>query len=240
MNTDNPFEEIVPIVVDSLDDLDFPTWKNIVVVKPLVDNDKTVGGILTSENIRAWSYSAHANRRAVVVSVPKSLSVDLRSQMHECEMDLKPGDMVYHTSLDGMEAIQILCDGELYKAISYSSFVLAKRGDDILMLNGYLLVEEEVKENKFLSFTSVDRNEGRSKPVDAVICYIGKRNSRYLIDEGNTRRKRFDSEENLNVGDRVYIPEAKRMWKLEEYAYAVFDNRKEYRVIQRHQIGAVY
>lgn len=245
MSNINEFEEIVPIKVESIDDVDFPIWKNMVFVKQIVTNNKTTGGIISTEQVHAWSYGKHSNRVVEVVRVPPKIVTHPEVQLWDCDMELMVGDKAYVTFDDALHAVQFEVNEEIYKAIPYSSFVLAIRGEDVIPVNGRVLIEQERKTLKFGEFEKLEDIDVR-KPFWGKVVYVGKRNKSYIVNETETEKKKYqtprkreDCRREINKGDRVYVTEGYRAWNLEEWEYAQMNDRKTLRVVQRHQIGCV-
>lgn len=216
---------------------------NTVLIRPFRLNDEVVVG----ENIRlyidtSWSDGEWICVTGEVVAVPEKLSFrryDTSTMEWLTDMELKPGDVVWYDFVDGKNAFGnhysnetrfVDVEGEIYIFVPYGSCFVAKRGDDTIMLNGYVLaepVDDEIKTTLKLPDTIDRRSTSR-----AIVTHIGSCNREYR-NEGIPP----DMPE-LAVGDMIVFRKNADI-ELEYSLLATFDGKKPYFRIQRKHIVAI-
>lgn len=199
-------------------------------------NEKTVGGIIT---IKEMDYAGHAVRWGTVKKLPKRLYCQLKdptSMPWECDIDVLPGDKVLMTYQDSNYGYPFWHGDKYHKLISYDGIILAKRENEIIMCNGYLLFEKVYETLRAGSYEKIveDKRWGivvaSGKPNRRRKDYDMKRKSETLV---------MDSQVDLVPGDKVFIEDPTRVFDLEDFSHASFDNRKIYKVASRRRLGAV-
>lgn len=161
----------------------------------------------------------------------------------ETNIELEIGDVVWHTFMEVDTMIDILVDDEpdeLYKLIRYDDIYLAKRGDELIPLNGYCLCEEIKKEqsSNIEVISVVDDMTANPHGVDMTrgkIAYIGRPNKKYRI--GLTEAD-LDGEDIIEVGDIIIKRRSDHHIRLEEDIHNKLD--KMYFIIQRKDMYAKY
>ena len=221
------------------------TCRNQVLVKRVYDNlnDTTPSGVIKAVD-PSFRPNVHADRISEVVLVPEGLYYYPEMYPHkkatesidwDTAMELKAGDIVWHTFMELSDTynIEVRDSKELYKLLRYEDFYLAKRGDELIMLNGYCLCEEVLKDriNKFdVLEREVDMSLGK-------IALLGNRNGAYRIRGG---AKDLDGDDILKVGDIILKRRPDVHIRLEEDVHARFPlEKKMYFIIQRRDIFAV-
>jgi hypothetical protein len=158
----------------------------------------------------------------------------------DCDMELLPGDLVVHTFMEREDIVNIEVEnepGELYRLMPYDDIYVARRGDNIIPLNGYCLCEEVEKESmsKILDIVEEDpinRNVGR-------IAYIGKKNRSYRNGETGKARD-LDGNQDIKVGDVVVKRRSDIHIRLEEDLHArFFNNKVMYFIMQRKDMMGI-
>lgn len=219
--------------IDSLDD--FKPFRNQVLVKPLTKNieRKTASGIWLVGD-EEWNKAAHVDRMCEVVKVPDHLFFtednSVYSMEWETEMELQVGDVVWCEYLRIMYSERVHCQGQEYFLLFYGSIYVAKREEEIIPLNGYVLLERVYHPDTVIGSHTI---KGEINKKQGIVRYVGSVNKRYkskgISDEGT---------EDIKPVDKVALRlDAEVM--LEEECHAMFDNGKMYRVEQRKNIIAV-
>ncbi len=234
------------IVLNSISEItSLLTCRNQILVKRVYDNleDTTPSGVIKAVD-PSFRPNIHADRISEVVLVPDSLYYypDMYKHKHATEsidwdttMELRVGDIVWHTFMELADTynIEVRDEDALYKLLRYEDFHFAQRGEELIMLNGYVLCEEVLKD-RFNDFDVLDQE------VDmrlGKIALLGNRNRAYRIRGG---AKDLDGDDILEVGDIILKRRSDIHIRLEEEVHARFPlERKMYFIIQRRDILAV-
>lgn len=260
----NEFEKYVPIEIEDLDRFTINELSNKVLIE--IDEsevEETVGGIITT-GIKKFSFAKNALRRGTVVKTCKEI-IPTRNEseftLWQTDVQIKRGDVVYLNHFDMLNSYYISFEGRLMKIIPYASIICAMRNQRVIMCNGYALLEDYTE-----TFTYGDVEIKKKLDDQGIIRYIGKPNKMYYlpilkrdhekyIGKGMASREIYGSCDghylvrnkkksdpayrSIKVGDRVIIGSSERVFYLEEWAYARFNQRKLYRVCQQHNLIAV-
>lgn len=116
-----------------------------------------------------------------VVKTPPRLffnvfSPDL-SMPWDTEMEILPGDKVWFNHIASLNSLNIETEKGIYKFVPYDDLIVAIRDNEVIPLNGNILLEEVKKEKaSFLDFREdIDYHRG-------IVRYAGKPNKAYLSD----------------------------------------------------------
>lgn len=169
-----------------------------------------------------WNPDVHADRYGIVEAVPNRLKT--KGMMWDTDMELMRGDLVWYDYLMSLNSDSFFVDEVEYKLMQYEYLYVAKRGDDIVCLNGYCLFEPKedvLKTNSNLIIV----HEGKD-------IRLGK-----LIYKGNANRS-YESEwvddDSIEVGDMAVFSLPPIM--LEAEYHSLFEGNKQYRISQRRYI----
>jgi co-chaperonin GroES (HSP10) len=235
MDTRNDFERKRKQRVLSIDSL-IP-MPNYMIVKFNNNHEKTVGGIITSEGAKSFEYSKYSDRSGIVIKPPYQLTCekgDESSMLWETDIMVQKGDEVFFDATEDLHSQKIICGDSEYSICRYDAAVLAKRGKEIVMLNGYVLLEPIYITKKALEFEKKEMvfNEG-------MVRYLGMPNKKYRV-KGKNKNYRSDEGCPINIGDYVWLSDPQLVWFLEDFCFAIFDDRKMYRVCKRYMIGGIF
>jgi hypothetical protein len=148
----------------------------------------------------------------------------------DCDMDLQIGDMVWFSVLESRNATAIRCEDYYYKLIPFRDIITAKRGNEVIMLNGFVLLDKVYTENK--SALAISR-QGDVDQTKGIVRYIGKPNKEYIMDN-------YVDFIDLEIGDEVLLSPKTPLINLERKSYlAKFDGDKLYWYVQRRRISMV-
>lgn len=196
----------------------------------------TEGGILV---VREFDFAAHSVRRGKVIKLPEKLTCirnDALSMPWETELEIKVGDEVYLNHQAFYHCYPFTLKEKTLKLIDYSGIIFAKREDEIIMCNGYVMLEKQIETKKFreVEFKRENKNLG-------IVKAVGKPNGLRKDYDMKTKRETLilDSQIELKVGQKVFIHEPDKVFELEDYAHAKFDNRQIYNVCSRRRISAI-
>ena len=205
--------------------------------------DTTEHGIIKAVD-PSFRPNVHADRISEVVMVPEGLYYYPGLYKHkkatesidwDTDMELLPGDIVWHNFMELTDTynIKVRDDKALYKLLRYEDIYLAKRGEELIMLNGYCLCEEVLRE-RLSEFDVLDRDI--DKNIGRVVL-VGKRNRSYRVRSGI---RDLDGDDMLKVGDIIVKRRPDVHIRLEEDVHARFPlgEKKMYFIIQRRDIFA--
>jgi len=228
----------------------------------------TPSGVLKVGDID-FQPAVHANRISEIIMVPDTLNYHLawhkrrpgisESMPWKTEVEIQPGDIVWHDYMDSLNCPMIITDDEpeeRYKLLNYYDLYVAKRkisgkttisgpystsfnieeAHVVIPLNGYLLCEEvlEERQGKFdVLDKHVDKRLGK-------IAFIGKKNEQYRWEQIGKPPKGIDKDGNeiLEVGDIIIKKNPDIHIMLEDTLHARFNKSKLYFIIQRKDIYA--
>jgi co-chaperonin GroES (HSP10) len=192
---------------------------------------RTKGGIyLISPSDLDWRPAEHTNRISEVVLPPERLDFNKRpdSMPWDTDMELQKGDIVWHDFMAAHNCPVLRTaeePEEEYKLLSYYDIYLAKRGEEFIPLNGYVLCEE-VKEEK----SKLEIDNKINKKLGKVV-YLGKPNRSY-------KDSKATDEADIQEGDIIIKRREDIHILLESAEHQQLD--KPYFIIQRKDIYAKY
>ena len=220
---------------------------NKVLVKPVIDTrKKRLGNTdITLDIDIDWDEDAHSRRVVEIVRNPEKLSYSQKyksrsSMSWETEIEVLPGDIVWVRSLaaignDDTQLTMIISEGDTYYLINYEDFIVAKRGEEVICLNGYILVQpnrEDYSYYKYVFVPSSISSEATAKSW--VIKYFGKPNKSYK------RGLKEDFNDDIFVNQEVCISKKKIPYPLENTLHSLFNGNEEYYFIQRSNIVFIH
>ena len=182
---------------------------------------------ITDEH-RRYEPAEHAVRMGRVVAVPDVFQYTKTPNIGsdwDTEIEIEVGDLVWFSHTDAYNAQLVRCSGEWYYMMRYTNLILAKRGNSIIMLNGYLLADPVYRYIKHpLLIGVIDKELDYST---AIVTHAGKP-VRY-------KSSFYTSNEDIDVGDKVMLANAKAFIWLESDLHLMLDGKK-HRVIQRRYV----
>jgi len=163
-------------------------------------------------------------------------SLRMDSVRFDTAMEVKVGDKVYYEYMANMMADTygrwVHTEQGLMMFVKYDDLILAKRGDEIVMLNGYVLVENEVQEadtEGFIKQLHVKDRKTRTHAY-AKVRHCGTRVKAYLelrgIRDGNQIAERI-----------IYDPRHAK--ELEYGLHRIFDEKRLLRIQRKDIYGRV-
>lgn len=261
----NEFEKFVPIEIMDLDRFSIAELSNKVLIEINEEEvEKSVGGVIT-KGIKKFAFAKNTVRRGKVIKTCDKITPTRNENdfiMWQTDIQIQPGDEVWLNYFDVLNSYDLVYGERKMKMVPYVSIICTVRNNEVIMCNGYTLLEdyEEVIGAGPFSYKVKKKEQG-------IIRYIGKPNKRYYlpimikdhskyIGKGMASSKIYGTcdghylvanklksdpgPKQLKVGDRVLIDDIRRVFNLEEWAYARFDNRKLYRVCQQSNIIAKF
>jgi hypothetical protein len=218
----------------------FPSNHVVVEVSYSNKNAKTKTGIVVGfdkDKIFAEGTEAHAadlmEIYGTVVKVPEKLYFDMdnsKSMEYNTEMELEVNDVVWFSILESANALEILVEDKLYKILPYQDIYVAKRGNEIIVLNGLCLCQtvthKKISELDFVSENKIDITR-------CVVKFIGKPNKGY-------KNSNNVDHQNLQVDDVVLLQPRTPIQFLERKKYmARFNGDELYIIVPRRKIVMV-
>ena len=183
---------------------------NSVLVKFDSPNDHIKVGGVDIQIDTSFNPMQHTITSGEVIGLPSRLIFNpddpAKTMLYDTDMELKVGDRIIFDYLAYNEAIKNdPIDGG--HVIRYDEVLVALRGDDIIPVNGIVLVEpiditetEEVKQmSAFLEVP--DYVKQQKSETRGVVRYVGTPLRAYAMD---TSRTIYESDD-LHVGDKVYF-----------------------------------
>jgi len=208
----------------------------IEIVERNVDRKTASGLILVSPTYRTiertsanptdpvdWVRSQNADRTGLVRGVPNQL-VRKRNHLWKTTVETEVGDTVWFDFMTGENCDRIQTESKLYYLMDYFDLYAVRRGDEVIMLNGYCLfspVKDDVK-------SSLAIDTGRMDARFGVAEYLGSYNEYYFAG--------LADDPMIQKGHKCVFSLPPVM--LESEYMARFDGKKQYRISQRHNIMA--
>jgi len=123
------------------------------------------------------------DRYGEVVGLPAYLNFGagyLKGLEWDSDLEVKLGDVVWFRQVEGNMADRFEVGGKFYKRIKYDQLTVAKRGSEVIALNGHVLMEQIFpKESLFIINPNPKSDKKRGK-----VKYIGTANRHYQSNYG--------------------------------------------------------
>ncbi len=230
MRTRHDFEHIVPMAMN-MDE--FQLMYNYVIVEyDPTQNHKTHSGIYAPiSSIKHDVAADYVPRVGKIFKLPKSLYFNKKDMAYsmrwKTDIELQEGDTVWMNHMT-VQDYQFHFKGKEYKLIKYEDIVCAKRGDQVIMINGYVLCKPTIEKKKALLY-----EKETTVVQQAEVEYLGKPISEY-------QDPRRHDPEGIEVGD-IVVFDKKQVAKvryLEADYFLRFDG-KPHIVVQRYMMAGV-
>jgi co-chaperonin GroES (HSP10) len=163
----------------------------------------------------------NSNKYGIVRQVPKQLK-RYRNHLWSTTVEIQSGDKVWFDAMDGENCDTIITENSLYYLLDYFSLHVARRGDDVVMLNGYTLCTLVDDESSSVLAIKTGKKDARL----GVLAYLGSCNKYYY--------GRLEDDEDLQVGQKVIFNLPPVM--LESAYLSAFDGKTQYRISHRFNI----
>lgn len=208
-------------------------YKGTVLIKPVSKEGATTkGGVLIGFNLETnygegkGSHVADlAPTEGEVVALPL---IHRSGDEYYIPNELEVGDHVWFSYRGSVTGVDVFVDREHYLLVDYTYMLAARRGENIYILNGYVLLEEVYEESK----SDVIIMEKKKNPLHGIVRYIGSKRDYY----GGRKTDEID----LEVGDLVLLRKGAHTIQFERQPYlATFDGGTMYRRVKRSDIVAV-
>lgn len=223
--------KIMPKIMDVETEFQ-PLFNYVVIEYDPKQNEKTPSGIFAPVDILQHEIAAeHIPRVGIVRKLPRCLHFDAKRKQNSMRwkttLEIEIGDKVWMNHLT-VNDDQFKWNGKQYKLVNYEDIVCAKRGEEIVMVNGYMLLKPHYTKKKVLNFEREVLDKTR-----ATVAYLGKPNKKYQFS------KFYDSED-IYVGDVVVFNnrQSKKLRWLESSLFKWLDGN-EYLIAQRYMVDAV-
>jgi hypothetical protein len=215
------------LIADEIGSLEGKLFNNSVLVEVedfVYDTVKTESGLTLAVD-NSWTVSQYAVRHGKVVLLPDRLiswKENSRAMTWETDIDVRIGDTVWFYGITSQDCEKLSFQGKKLMVLSYEDLYLAKREEQVIMLNGNVLLEPIIKTVKALSYES-----NTTDHIFAKVAYIGKNNYEYEHDKEDCS--------DLKVGMTVIL-HGNSVRYLEQEPYLFFDGKK-YIICQNYEIS---
>lgn len=225
-----PKEKIYRIDKSELEALQVVPESNSVMVRVPYYNrhQKTSSGLFIVGD-EDYKPATHAERWGYVYKVCSKLFYDpplINSMQWETEVEIQEGDEVWFNFNMALHAYTYICDNEIYKMLKYQDLYVARRGKEVIPLNGYVVLKEWKPPKK-----SVFLLEEKADKRFAVVEHYGSCNKEYS-------NSHYSDDIQLGVGDRVLLEEGTSLIPLEGGLHNTFRDDQVF-IQQRKRILAV-
>jgi hypothetical protein len=157
---------------------------------------------------------------------PKDIN---NSMSWDCDVETQAGDIVWSHPLATKNCEEIQVDDKIYKVLRYEDLFVARRGDEVIPLNGNVILETQYKSK----LSTLDVLEPEVDPTRGIVKWVGSNNRRYQTNG-------IADFVGLKEGDLVVIQKNCYPFYLERSKYnAHFDQGNLYFVIQGRHIMAL-
>jgi len=214
--------------LDSLDN--FKPISNSVLLRIDEMHDEITYGTLTLKLDTSFEVGKHAANKGVVIKVPEKFVYSDKSSLNtgdwDTNIEVKEGDQVWFDYLTGIECNQIECKGKLYYVLPYHTLYVTRRKEEVIPLNGYVLLEPIIKEEGYKDFKFE-----RERAKYAMVAYSGSCNKRY-------HNKQYYDDPDIKAGEKVIYGKVSGLF-LEQEEHSSFNGNKRYRIIQRRHLTGI-
>jgi co-chaperonin GroES (HSP10) len=212
---------------------------NNILIKPLMKNDRIFlkdGNHLFIDT--SFEPAKHAETVGIVIDIPDEINKKIMPW--ECEIEIQKGDIVYFHFKASMDCLTegkfLIINGEIHYLINYSNLFVAKRENEVICLNGFVLAEridynQELLKNRLEKTGLIVPDIEKKDTQWGKVKYLGSPNLSYK------HNKRIDFKD-LKVNDTIFFAKNADI-PLEYSLHASFEGNKEYFRIQRCDILAV-
>jgi len=223
--------------------------RNHILVKPFLKSTDTIDILGIDIWIdKTYEKEKHAATTGSVVSVCDDLyfSMVRESGMAEksCRFDttveVETGDKIYFHYLSVQSArkegkLFKAKDGEYYMFLKYDESFCVKRGDSIIMTNGWILLEPIVASEKFMSkYVHIPDMQNQKESIKfAKVAHVGNKIKNYLEDSDA-----YDFDEEINPGDIIAYDRHSNI-PLQYSLHSDIEGSQNFLRMQRNDICAV-
>lgn len=186
--------------------------------------------IETKSGFKFWvdntdQVSQHVVRHGKVMKVPSRLiywTDNKNGMMWMTEIEICVGDMVWFYAMTSFDAEKLSFKGRKFILLNYEDLYVAKRNNEVICLNGNVLLQPQYKTLKALSHTQTLLDATRAK-----VAFIGSINTAYEQDGRQ-------DDQNIKQGMEVFLTGIPPRF-IEDKKHLIFDGN-EYMVVQNYEI----
>jgi hypothetical protein len=225
----NPKEKRQRIDLPSIEN--YHPYSGMVLVKPISkENATTKAGIIVGFNT-STQYGEGAESHVADLTSTEGTVIALplhqETEGYEIPNELEVGDHVWWSYRGTTLGVEIIVGKELYLLVEYFYMMAAKRDEEIIILNGFVLVEEiqQRRSDVIQTISSVDKTRG-------IVRYMGQKR---IYPDGSG----FTDEIDIEIGDLVLIRKGSADIKTERQKYLSTFSDIPYRRLRRRDIIAV-
>jgi hypothetical protein len=151
----------------------------LIEVEHFIYDSIELNGEVTLIIDNEWHPSKYAVRKGVVRGVPSKLYShldDVLGMDWVTDIEIQEGDDIWFSGMIAHNAQKIMCGDKRYILMHYEDLFVVKRGEKVIPLNGYIIMEPIESEIKALSFSKNEIDDSK-----AVIVHNGSDNESYRI-----------------------------------------------------------
>ena len=222
--SDEVFED--RLLGEQVDRIDGKLLNNTIVVEV----EDFINSSIKAGDLSLWadnSYQPHefVVRHGTVVNQPTKLVFweddDINGIRWRTELQTQIGDEVWFFGMGAHAAEKLTFEGRKFILLNYADLYVAKRGDEVICLNGNILLEPIYSHLKVLSYEKNDLDR-----LYAKVAYTGLKNTEYA--------ESFRYDDDIPVGSTAIMSGDPYRY-LELDPYFDFDGKK-YIVAQNYEI----
>ena len=225
----NPKDKRQSINLSSIEG--YHPYSGMVLIKPISkENAVTKGGILIGflpEVQYGEGTESHVADLTSTEGTVIALPLHQQTEGYEIPNELIVGDHVWWSYRGTLLGTEIIVGKELYLLVEYFYMMAAKRDEEIIILNGFVLIEEieQQKSDVIQTIAKTDKTRG-------IVRFMGQKR---VYPDGSG----FTDDIDIEIGDEVLIRKGSSDVKTERQKYLSTFSDIPYRRLRRRDIIAV-
>lgn len=228
----------------------FTCVNNQVLIKVTRTTDEIEYKSLKIKYVNTYDNYRNAVVTGEVVAIPNNLQFGPNHMTALTPLEIQKGDTVWYKYMAYVNAMPgpnqdivkhytVKGDDAHYILVDYQSLIMAKRGEDAIPLNGFMIIEplpaEDLWESDVLEHDQLTKDRYKYSETYGVVKYAGTPVTKYWRDQY------VPDDPNVNVGDIVAIDVACDIpFEVDLHRTFERENQNPYwRVLRRDILGVV-
>lgn len=228
----------------------FVCVNNQVLIKITRSTDEIEYKSLKIKYVNSYDHYRNAVVTGEIVAVPTELQFGPTMMTALTELEIKKGDIVWYKYMayvnampgENQDIVKYYTtpnDEAYYILVDYQSLILAKRGEDVIPLNSYLIIEplpgEDIWKSDVLEQAVTTKEFYKYSQTFGIVKYAGTPVIKYWKDQY------IPDDSNINIGDIVAVDVAcDTPFEVDIHRTFERENQKPYwRVLRRDILGVV-
>ena len=225
----NPKEKRQSVKLNSIEG--YHPYEGMVLIRTKSkENATTQGGIIMGflPDVQ-FGEGAESHVADLTATEGTVIALPMHHKVEEYDIpnELEVGDRVWFSYFGSLHGVDVFVGDELFRLIEYSYMIAAKRDEEIIILNGFVLIEEIEKHKSDVIKTIAQTDKTRG-----IVRYFGKKRE---YPSGS----QYSDDIDIFCGDEVLIRKGTPDVKMERAPYLATFSDKMYRRIRRRDILAV-